>query len=183
MNNLSLKKTDLTDTMIIAIRDIIMDYILVANYKEIAFLVNEFLEGLSLPVINEKNFVDFMKGKATDEIATDPVFLTLEKLLIKAMLDKKKDLMTEYSEKDANWQSLRRVEFLLNTRFKEFGREEVGGLAIEGGGSTIVINIDNRRIQAAAPLTSEAMVLSSEKVMVSNYLNQRNLNTEDAETE
>jgi len=158
------------------IAQLIADHIIVCNYAELAFLINDFLEEKGLPKVNQQHFIKFLKGKEVPvELAESPEFHLLEKLIKRAVIQSKRDLMDKYLNQD-DWKEMKRGEFLFATRYANFGQEEAeNAVQLENAGASIIINIDNRKIEMAAPITSEVQMLSEAEDAVQKYLGQRGL--------
>lgn len=160
---------------------IISEHLVVCNQKELTFLVNEYLEEHELPTVNEKNFIKFLKGKEVPpEVADNPMYIQLERLIIKTNIEKKKDLMDKYLTEN-DWKEMKRGEFLFATRFASFGQEEREDAVQVEGSSHITINIDARKIELAQPITSESQMLDISEDAVAKYLGKRGLLTQAQE--
>ena len=171
--------TLLSQTILTEIADIIAEHIVVCNYSELAFLINDYLESKNLPTFKEKDFVKFLKGKEVPaEMAMSPEFILLEKLIKRALIREKRDLMDMYKT-TTDWKDMKRGEFLFATRFANFGQEEAESNVQLEGGAHITINIDNRKVELSNPITSEIQMLDTSEEAVQKYLGKRGLLIED----
>lgn len=159
------------------IEQTVFEYLMVCNNKELALLINEKLEENNMALIDEALLVKFLNGKVDADIVIDPAYQKLGRLIRRAMIDRKQILFQKY-EATTEWQEKSKIEYLLNTRFPKFGQEpEEAGIAVSGGGN-IVINIDNRKIELAQPITSEAQMLGEADALITQYLVAHKINAE-----
>ena len=154
------------------IANTVAEHLLVCNLKEIAFVVNDVLASNNVPLIDEKEFVKYLKGKQEKGIIPSPEWELLDRLIIRETINRKKDLMETYLT-TSDWKELKRMEFLFTNRFLNFGKEDVEEQkGFEGAG--VIINIDARKIEIS-PITSESQMLEEGDDMINNYLVQRGL--------
>lgn len=159
------------------IEQTVFEYLMVCNNKELALLINDKLEENNMPLIDENLLVKFLNGKVDSDVVISPEYQQLSRLIRRAIIDRKHLLWEKYDQ-TTEWQEKSKLEYLLNTRFPKFGQEEEEkGVAVAGGGN-IVINIDNRKIELAQPITSELQMLGEADTRIVAYLAKNNIDVE-----
>lgn len=162
------------------IEQTVFDYLMVCNNKELALLINDTLIENRIDPIDETLLVKFLNGKVDSETVISPEYQKLGRMIKRAIIDRKRLLFAKY-EATTEWQEKSKIEYLLNTRFPKFGQEEEEkGVAVAGGGN-IVINIDNRKIELAQPVTSETQMLGEADGLILRYLEKRGIEQERIE--
>lgn len=159
------------------IEQTVFDYLMVCNNKELALIINDTLTENQIDPIDESLLVRFLNGKVDSETVISPEYQKLGRLIKRAIIERKRLLFQKY-EATTEWQEKSKIEYLLNTRFPKFGQEpEEVGVAVTGSGN-IVINIDNRKIELAQPITSEAQMLGEADARITQYLAAHKINAE-----
>lgn len=170
----------LAPNILSVIEQTVFEYLMVCNNKELAFLINDKLEEQNMPLIDENLLVKFLNGKVDSDVVISPEYQQLSRIIRRAIIDRKHQLWEKYDQ-TTEWQEKSKLEYLLNTRFPKFGQEEEEkGVAVAGSGN-IVINIDNRKIELAQPITSEAQMLGEADGLILKYLEKKGIEVERIE--
>lgn len=159
-SSLPMKKTSgevnldrIREPFIVAMGKVVEDNILACNNFELWYLINQ-----ELPVEEQISFRDFsmirnpLQERSRDTIKMSPFYLEARKIVIEALIKAKRDLLVKY-QSAKNYIELRKCEFILQTRFKDWGvdiSEEADVLPV---GNTYNILIQNNH--SAQPVRTE----------------------------
>lgn len=162
--NLPMKKSSgevnldrIREPFILAMHRVVEDNILACNNFELWYLINQ-----ELPVEEQISFRDFsmirnpLQERSRDTIKMSPFYMEARKIVIEALIKAKRDLLVKY-QGAKNYIELRKCEFILQTRFKDWGIDISEGVDSLPVGNTYNILIQNNH--NSPPVRSETEMI------------------------
>lgn len=160
-----------------AIESIVAENFMACTQQELLFLINRELPPEQR--LNHRGLVSHLFSRENEDRTTqtsqeNPLYEMVVDMVILYRIQTKKDLLSKY-EKAKSHITIRKYEFLLQRKFKEWAITDKSTEEASNGQVSVTINIVPR--ESINPITSESQMLALEEQILSKYADRLSIPT------